>query len=193
MKTLILFAMLAAILLGSSSSERGTWIIDAGSTLSIQGSTNVNKFTCKFDYYYGGDTLQYLRNHRTGKLNFSSNRMTIPVRRFDCGAKQISNDFRKTLKSETHPELLIAFRSLENPFNQNDCFIDGVVDITLAGVTTTYTVRYLVKLDKNTILLNGTRSVNFSEFGLEAPTKLQGLIKVQDVLNVEFNLVIKEV
>ena len=192
MKRMILTAMLATILLGSSSSDSGTWIIVAGTKLAIQGSTNVNKFTCRFDYY-NNDTLQYLRNHRTGKLNFSNNRMTIPVRHFDCGSKQISSDFRKTLKSETFPELTIAFRSLENPFKQNDCFIDGVIDITLACVTTTYTVRYLVRLDKNTIFLNGTHPVNFSDFGLEAPTKLQGLIRVDEVLNVEFNLVLKEV
>jgi hypothetical protein len=192
MKKLTLIVMLATVLSGSTS-EKGTWVIDAGSRLSIQGSTNINKFTCKFDYYYGSDTLQYLRNHRTGKLTFSNNKMIIPVRSFDCGAKQISNDFCKTLKSEAYPQLTIAFRSLENPFNQNDCFIDGVVEITLAGVTTTYTMRYLVNLDKNTIMLKGTRPVNFSDFGLEAPTKLQGLIKVDEVLNVEFNLVLKEV
>jgi len=184
--------MLATMLLGSSSSDRGTWIIVAGTKIAILGSTNVNKFTCRFDYY-NNDTLQYLRNHRTGKLNFSNNRMTIPVRSFDCGAKQISKDFRKTLKSEIYPELTIAFRSLENPFRENDCFIDGVIDITLAGVTTTYTVGYLVRLDKNTIFLNGIHPVNFSDFGLEAPTKLQGLIKVDEVLNVEFNLVLKGV
>jgi hypothetical protein len=192
MKRTILIAMLATILLGSSTSDSGTWIFVAGTKLAILGSTNVNKFTCRFDYY-NNDTLQYLRNHRTGKLSFSNNRMAIPVRSFDCGAKQISNDFRKTLKSETFPELAIAFRSLENPFKQNDCFIDGVIDITLAGVTTTYTVRYVVRLEKNTILLNGTHPVNFSDFGLEAPTKLQGLIRVDEVLNVEFNLVLKEV
>ena len=185
--------MFATVLFGSSRSDQGRWVIDAGSRLAIQGSTNVNKFTCKFDYYYRSDTLQYLRNHRTGKLSFSDNKMVIPVRGFDCGPKQISNDFRKTLKSDTYPQLTIAFRSLENPFNQNDCFIDGVVDITLAGVTTRYTVRYLVNLDKDTIMLKGTRAVNFSDFGLEAPTKLQGLIKVDEVLNVEFNLVLKEV
>lgn len=193
MKKLILISMLATVFFGSTPSDKGTWVIDAGSRLAIQGSTNVNKFTCKFDYYYGSDTLQYVRNHRTGKLSFSNNKMVIPVRSFDCGAKQISNDFRKTLKSETYPQLTIAFRSLENPFVQNDCFIDGVVDINLAGVTTTYTVRYLVNLDKNAIMLKGTRPVNFSDFGLNAPTKLQGLIRVDDVLNVEFNLVIKEV
>ena len=192
MKRIILTAMLATILLGSSSSDSGTWIIVAGTKLAILGSTNVNKFTCRFDYY-NNDTLRYLRNHRTGKLNFSNNQMIIPVRSFDCGAKQISADFRKTLKSESYPELTIAFRSLENPFKHNDCFIDGVIDITLAGVTTTYTVGYLVRLDKNTIFLNGIHPVNFSDFGLEAPTKLQGLIKVDDVLNVEFNLVLKEV
>src|SRR5690606_18916028 len=123
-KEITLTARLFTVRAGSSPSQRGTWVADAGCSHPIQGSTNIRRVTCSFDYYYSSDTLQYLRNHQTGKLSFSNHRMTIPIRNFDCGAKQISNDFRKTLKSETYPKLHIGFKSLESPFNQNDCFID---------------------------------------------------------------------
>jgi hypothetical protein len=188
---MILILTVAAGLMGSSSSERGSWIIEMDSKLAIRGSTNINEFVCKIDYYCGSDTLQFVRNPKDQRLIFSSNRMTIPIKDFDCGARQISNDFFKTLKSDTYPELSIQFRTLDNPFNQK--ISAGVVDITLAGVTTTYTVCYRVRIDKNIVYLNGVHPVNFSDFKLEAPKKLQGLIKVKEVLNVEFNLVLKEV
>jgi hypothetical protein len=74
----------------------------------------------------------------------------------------------------------------------NNC-INGIVDITLAGITAEYTIRYHATRDKNIIMLKGTQPVNFSDFKLEAPEKLKGLIKVNESLKVEFNLVLKEI
>jgi hypothetical protein len=179
--------------LSSGFVDKDIWIIDHKSQLTIHGSTNVTNFTCRMDCYSGSDTLEFVRDYVACELQFSRNRMTIPVRSFDCGARQISNDFWKTLKSEKYPQLDINFRSLQNLDVKENSSINGVVDITLAGVTARYTIRYQVTQYKNTILLKGIHPVYFSDFNLEAPEKLQGLIKVNECLNVEFNLVLKEV
>jgi polyisoprenoid-binding protein YceI len=127
-------------------------------------------------------------------MRFTRSRMTVPVRSFDCGSKPISKDFWKTLKAETYPEMNIDFISLQNVYFKNNSHIDGVVDITLAGVTTRYTIKYFVIVKNNgTVLLQGTHAVNFSDFQLEAPKKLNGLIKVKEALKVDFNLLLKEV
>lgn len=184
---------MALALLSSGFSKKGIWIIDAESRLSIQGSSNVNNFICKIDYCTGTDTLQYEENNSTREMRFTRSRMTIPIRSFDCGSKPISKDFWKTLKAETYPELDIYFISLQNLYFKNNSNIKGIVDITLAGVTARYTIRYQVSIkDDGTVLLKGTHAVNFSDFRLKAPKKLKGLIKVKEVLNVEFNLVLKE-
>ena len=185
--------IVAIAFLGSTYADRGSWIIDAESQLTIHGSTNVNNFTCKIDCYTGGDTLQFIKNYTSREIQFSRNRMSIPIVSFDCGTKQISKDFRKALKSEIYPQLDINFRSLQNLVVINNSCINGIVDITLAGVTARYSIRYDITLNKNIILLKGTQSVNFSDFNLEAPEKLKGLIKVDESLNVEFNLVLKEI
>jgi len=184
MKRASVILIVAITFLSSGFSDKGIWIIDADSQLSIHGSTNVSTFTCKIDCYRGSDTLHFVTNYAACELQFSRNRMTIPIRNFDCGSRQISKDFWKTLKSETYPQLDINFRSLQNLTVKNNSWINGVVDISLAGVTSRYTIRYRVTLDKNTILLKGTHPVNFSDFNLQAPEKLQGLIKVDEVLNV---------
>jgi hypothetical protein len=191
-KSFFILIAAAACLVGSTS-DRGAWVIETESQLYIYGSTNVNSFTCKFESYKGGDTLQYTRRHSSSTLEFSSNQMTIPVHDFDCGVKQISKDFWKTLKSETYPNLHINFRSLQKISLKDKTWVDGVVDITLAGVTTRYTISYYVTVCNNSILLKGTHPVNFSDFNLLAPEKLKGLIKVNKCLEVEFNLVLKAV
>jgi len=194
MKASTWLLIIATSFLSSGFSDKGNWVIDPESKLAIYGSTNVNKFTCRMDCYVGTDTLKFVKNYAACELQFSRNLMTIPIRSFDCGSKQISKDFWKTLKSETYPKLDINFRSLNNLNIKDNGHIRGVVDITLAGVTARYTILYVITLkNKNTILLKGTHSVNFADFDLEAPEKLQGLIKVNEELNVEFNLVLKEV
>jgi len=193
MKRLVTLVIIAIAFLSNGFSDRGIWIIDSESLLAIHGSTNVNNFICKIESSSGTDTLRYVKNYAACEIQFSRNRMSIPIRSFDCGSRQISKDFHKTLKSETYPELDINFKSLQNLSVANNTFIYGVVDITLAGVTVRYTIRYWVAVKGNgTIFLTGTHPVNFSDFKLTAPEKLSGLIKVKEVLNVEFNLVFRE-
>lgn len=184
-----------ALALGATGFTRlGTWVIDAESQLAIQGSTNVNAFICKIESYAGTDTLRYLESNSAHELRFTSSRMTVPIRSFDCGAKPISKDFRKTLKAETHPNLEIRFVSLKTLDFKDKSTIKGVIDITLAGVTARYTICYQVSVKPNgKVLLRGIQAVSFSDFQLTAPEKLKGFIKVKEGLKVEFNLVLKEV
>jgi hypothetical protein len=177
----------------SSFSEEGKWIIDADSRLIIHGTTNVNTFRCSFNYAQNSDTLEFKKTGKTNELILSKNRMRIPVRKFDCGNRQITKDFWETLQADTHPMLNIKFRSLEN-IPRDKSSIKGLVDITLAGVTQRYTVWYnVIPSEGRTVLLKGNQSVNFSDFKLRRPQKLMGLIKVEECLEVEFNLQLREI
>jgi hypothetical protein len=60
MKRAITILIVAFAFLASSSSDKGYWVIDAKSQLTIYGSTNINSFACKIDCYMGSDTLQYI-------------------------------------------------------------------------------------------------------------------------------------
>ena len=194
MKAKNVLILITLALLSAGFAEKGIWIIDAGSRLTIQGSTNVNDFTCKIDYCTGTDTLQFVENNSSKELRFTRSRMTVPIRSFDCGSRPISKDFWKTLKADQYPEMNIDFISLKSLYFKNNRKIDGVVDITLAGVKTRYTISFHVTVrDNGVVLLKGRRAVNFADFQLSAPEKLNGLIKVKESLKVDFNLLLKEV
>ena len=184
---------LLAGLLCSAFSNEGTWVIDRQSRMTIHGSTNINTFSCQIGSYTGHDTLRYYQNIAGCEMQFSSSTMTIPIRHFDCGSRQISSDFWKTLKSETHPRLRIDFVSLQNIPVRSDGLVSGVVDISLAGVTTRYTILFDMRVKNNLVLLTGIHVANFSDFNLVPPEKLRGLIRVQQLLRVEFDLVLKPV
>jgi hypothetical protein len=193
MKTARQFVLLMIALLYSGFSNERTWVVDPESRLAIHGVTNVSTFTCKMAHYSGHDTLRYFNNYAASRLQFTTNRVNVPVSSFNCGSFQISKDFHKTLKSDLYPELSISFISLENTTGYHDHVTDGILDITLAGVTTRYTVRFVLTVENGAMLLSGTQLANFSDFRLKAPEKLKGLIRVQEGLTVEFHLVLKAV
>jgi hypothetical protein len=192
MKTInkIQILMIAIFCSGFATSD-GTWIIARESTLAIHGATNINKFTCSINSYSGHDTLQYDSNISSSELQFTTNGMTIPIQKFDCGTKQISRDFQSTLKSDLFPDLNIRFVSLERGTLKSEQFVNGKVKITLAGVTKQYTIRFKTIVEKHEVVLSGSHPVNFTDFKLTAPEKLNGLIRVKDGLRVEFHLVLK--
>ncbi len=184
--------MIALFLIASGLTDRGTWVIDGESQLVIRGATNISKFSCRMECYTGNDTLHYIKNNKSNTLQFTQNHMAIPIKSFDCGARPISRDFWNTLKSESYPQLDIRFRSITVPTIKNNQ-INGVVDITIAGVTSKYTIRYERIVKGNVIHLNGIHPVNFCDFNLDAPQRLSGLIQVEETLYVEFKLVLKEI
>lgn len=188
--TLMMFA--ALVLICSSFTEQRSWVIDPESRLSIHGSTNVNSFRCNLRQYHNNDTLEFIRNSESIETKFTRNRMRVPVKGFNCGNNQITRDFLATLKSESYPHLEIFFRSFRYHSIKDNSYIDGTVDITLAGATKRYTVRYFArKPNDDTILLTGTQAVNFGDFKLEPPQKMMGLIQVQECLEVNFDLTLK--
>jgi hypothetical protein len=191
MKTINKIQILIIVLFCSGFYNEGTLVVDANSSLVIRGATNISRFTCSVESYGGHDTLHYFNNYVSSELQFASNRMTIPIVNFDCGSRQISRDFRETLKSDQHPHLNIRFISLSGNSIINQKQINGRMDITLAGVTRRYTVAFITSITNGDVVLSGKQAVNFADFNLKAPEKFSGMIRVRNTLYVEFYLVLK--
>lgn len=182
----------AALVFGGFAPEK-IWIIHPESELAIYGVTNINKFICRTACYNGSDTLRFNAEAGACEIVFTRNQMSIPVKSFDCGARRISSDFWSTLQADRYPRLEIRLRSLQTNALRDNGVVRSLVDIILAGKTKRYSIVYKVGMEKgNIIRLRGSQTVQFSDFGLTPPQKLNGLIKVNEHLDVEFNLVIRE-
>jgi hypothetical protein len=182
---------LSLIFLSSKSVDQKRFIIGSGTRLTIHGQTNVNKFQCKMNGYTSFDTLDYTTDDDGCMLFFKHNQMLIPVVSFDCANKMINKDFYDVLKAGQHPHIAIQFVALERWTGDNK--IGGTAYITLAGVTKPFTIQYEVNSTARQLLLKGLQHISFSDFGLQAPEKMMGLIKVQDKLLVEFHLVLRPI
>ena len=194
-KKLILLALSLIILIAwrqqSATTEITKWIINENSSLQVNGSTNINKFSCEIKQYDHNDTLVVQKTNN--EINLSGS-IDLNIQSFDCHNSMMTNDLRKTLKEKEFPMLHIRFLSLnELPALTNNAKpITGFVDIELAGNNKRYKVNYKISVDDQKVIhLLGIRDVNFSDFNLVPPKRLGGMVKSKDKLSVVFNLKMK--
>ncbi|MDQ6902411.1 MAG: YceI family protein [Bacteroidota bacterium] len=167
------------------------WIINENSSLLVNGSTNVNKFSCAISHYDHTDTLQINQSNQNVILTGS---LDLNIENFDCHNPMMTHELRKTLKEKEFPMLHIKFLSLSDlpALCSSPKPITGLVEIQLAGTAKRYKVNYQISVDdKKFIHLVGSRDVNFSDFNLTPPKKLGGMVKSKDALSIVFSLKMK--
>jgi hypothetical protein len=194
-------AILIAILSVSGSPESAIkkstirWAVQRSSSLHIAGKTNVAGFGCTFQGYDQMDTITYQENDDPNQVVPLKGSLQIDINKFDCHNKYLTSDFRKILKANEHPKLLIRFIAFERipSFERGKDVLRGWVDIDLAGVCRRFEILYGLEKSGALVQLNSTRSFCFSDFNLTPPKKLGGMIKVKDDFQIQFKLMMTRV
>ena len=185
------------LLAGTPSREKISWIVQKTSTLSIEGCTNINRFSCSVNEYTEPDTITCLNTLSP------NNPQGIPLRGvlriyiddFDCHNRVMTAEFKRTLKYKQYPQLKVCFVNLEKmPFSgKSTGIIKGNVDVELAGVSRRFEIDYTsCRTDASQLQLIGTHTFRFTDFQMRPPRKMGGIIRVNDELNVQFILYLKQ-
>jgi hypothetical protein len=180
-------------LLFLSPPAKEKWVVAQSSSLSVNGSTNINKFICDIPACNQADTLTISRN---GKNITLSGTVALSIQSFDCHNSMMTKDLRKTLKEKEYPRLYIHFLSLSEipELSNKPQPITGLVNIEIAGATKQFEIYYQISLDDEKVIhLLGSKDINFTDFNLIPPRKLGGMIKTNDQLAVTFHLKIKTI
>jgi hypothetical protein len=162
------------------------------STITIVGKTNVNKYECAIAHYTGTDTL-LLQAERGKGAQFSKGRVKLQAAGFDCGMRAMTKDFIKTLKADQYPDIVIEFISFERAihFDKESEKFKGKINISLANTVVESDIQCGIEKDnKGWFHLVGSRNFKFSDFKLEPPSHMLGMVKVNENLNVNFHLVL---
>jgi hypothetical protein len=179
------------LLLTGFNARPDKWIVSQHSSLRVNGSTNVNQFSCVIPAYDQADTLSVSKKDNTVSLTGS---IGLQVNSFDCHNSGMTRQLQKTLKQKQFPVLHIRFLSLSKipELSIRPEQITGQVAIEIAGVSKHFEVNYQISRDTQQVIhLLGSRAINFSDFNLVAPQKLGGMIKTKDALSVDFQLDMK--
>lgn len=190
---LLLFFLWPIFSFKNAAAGPDKWILTKQCTLKVNGSTNVNKFGCVIPEYTQQDTLLVYRTNKNEPIKITGS-MALDVQKFDCKNAMMTSDLRKTLKAKVYPKIIIRFLNLSHyPVSAlKDNLISGAVTIEISGIVKRFEIDYSYTITGDKMFrLIGTKRVNFSDFNIEPPKKLGGMIKTNNELNVEFMLNIK--
>jgi polyisoprenoid-binding protein YceI len=201
---IVLFFILAAafsLVADQVYSQQLSYYPSEQSKLWIEGRSNVNEFECEANKYSGEATLYDEEEDNSEFVQNVQERLSlqvdIRVDGFECGKNRMNRDLRNALKSDNFPEITFLFDSaelLEMPKNPNDPFlVDVKGSLTVAGETRDIhfeTRAYYLDVDK--VRAIGNTTIRMSDFNVEPPTALLGLIQADDELTVKFDLIATE-
>jgi hypothetical protein len=191
------FAILLLFLLSGFNppENKAVWVVLQGSSLTVNGTTNINSFQCDIINYSLPDTLTLVKSVPKGQLLPMNGKLNLEIEAFDCHNRMMTADLRKTLKAKLYPLLIVKFISINSfPDFKNPTKISGLVDISLSGVNKRFEINYIFTGDeKQEVHLKGNQKIHFSDFNLAPPSKLGGVIKANDELLVEFRLHLKPI
>lgn len=178
------------------SKEKISWIVQKSSSLRINGRTNISHFSCAVAQYGEPDTITFQNTESRGiSASIPLNGVLhVNIGDFDCRNHAMTGEFKKILLYKQYPQLKIIFLSLERMpvFGTQPESLKGQVFIELAGVSKQFEMDYTSnREDPDTVELTGSRQLCFSDFGLQPPKKMNGLVRVNETLEVRFMLCLR--
>lgn len=156
------------------------------SELWIAGSSNVNDFNCNVEEY---DSHVSPPAEEEDQMEVE---VDIVVDSFECGKKRMNRDLYETLQGGKHPTINFIYQSTEEmTYNDHEELYHLTIrgNLTVAGHSKEIQLQMQVQLfDDGTIEVRGSTDLNMTDYNIEPPTALFGLVKVDNTLTVHFKL-----
>lgn len=190
-KVILFVAVLMAMAFTNRDSaiKNTSVVISTESSLMVRGTTNVSNFVCGFNINKFKNPIPVIYYLQGDKITFNKTALILDNNCFDCGGKGINSDFQKILKSDKYPQIFLFLKEINHIENSSDVYAS--IDIQMAGLTKNFKVPVKIKKN-NSLLITGDLALKLSDFNLETPKKLFGLISVNDKIEIFFQLAIKE-
>lgn len=169
------------------------YTIEKESHLSIRGTTNVNSFECFSTQTFNEQSVRLSVDGMTNRVEFRDARLRIRVDALDCDNSKMNADLCDALDAEGFPfieiqlyEAILSSSSIGN--GGSDIVVKA--SLTIAGSTRkVYIKTKAVQIAENKFRFQAIHWIKMTDFGVDPPTALLGLIKVRDDIAIHFDLV----
>ncbi|MFM8448532.1 MAG: hypothetical protein ACKOAY_00365 [Haliscomenobacter sp.] len=170
-------------------------LITEQSTLALNGSSNVNKFSCACTQKFTPIELHATMSSNRTLATFDRSVLKIATTKLDCGQKMMNRDMYETLKADHYPYILIELKKVHFPLGitLDDCAewveLDAETVITIAGTARKVPLKVKARnLASGRFQFKSAQSVNMTDFGITPPTAMMGAVKVKDAISINFDL-----
>jgi len=196
MKKLFILIQLLVLIFNTVSAQDSIGVdIQKNSTITINGTTNL----LSFKLIQRGDKL-LKRNflitatQSQNKILLSQNEHTIIVKDFNSDNKMALRDFLKLVKADIYPTFNVKLNYFEVDPEDNSKEITKAlvsVDLTITGKTRQYYIAVKSNHEGDVYNLRGNKKINIRDFGLVPPIEMFGLIRVNEWINIDFDIICK--
>ncbi|PWN05075.1 YceI family protein [Rhodohalobacter mucosus] len=199
LQSVLFFAVLffAAGTINGSLIAQIEYVPQDSSRLWIAGQSNVNQFECE-SREHRGEAIIFQTTTITGDTvtvdeDATKIMLEIDVEGIECGRNRMNRDLRNALKADDYPNITFVFNEIvsisENGHsNSVELEVNGL--LTIAGVTREVNVHLTgYTLDDNRVRAEGSKEILMTDFGVEPPTAMLGLVKADNELTVHFDLI----
>lgn len=164
----------------------------------IEGQTNVHGFTCLATNIEGFVQLPEARSDRANPYPVVPEveaLLHVLIRSFECGKRRMNRDLYEALKADRHPYIRVTVKAVtvrDTPSVSED---PGTYRLEVSGSLaisdSTRKVRFELRgrrIRSGLVRGAGTLELEMSDFGIEPPSAVLGLIQVKNEITVRFDI-----
>lgn len=161
---------------------RRVFELDAGNgSVWLEGSFTLGSFSCTATAVVATIDVDVTNGDRPVAASLS-----LPTRGLDCGNRAMERDLHRAVRADTYPEIRYAFDTADVSVVGDFVTIGG--RLTLAGVTRELVVSGRYTRGSGALAARGSATFRMTEFDVQPPTALMGLIRARDRIIVRFDL-----
>ena len=157
----------------------------------IEGETNINSF----NFLFNNSKINIIpvkdkTKNFTDKIDIVE--FFIPVRSFRGSNYLMETDFQELLNAQNYPMVKVGIeRKKLNELVSEDGNSKLSFYLTIAGITKLIDGNYLINLcGENEIMLQGSTQVKLTDFSINPPKKMLGVLQVKDLIFIKFDIII---
>lgn len=177
------------------------YVTKEGSRIWIEGTSTLNNFRCQarlvkgFAYLHSTINLeQKLKENSKSDNDRDEVTLTILSHDLDCGMDAMNEDMYRAMKTGEFP--VIKYRLINAYITEDEDSTGWSVlatsgDLTIAGVTKKVDIIVkVIRLKNGDFRLVGDKLLKMSDFDIDPPSHLWGLIKAHNNFSVLFDLIV---
>ncbi len=195
--TLILSIVICAMVMPSRGQltrpDPTRFDLEKGTSIWIEGTSTISRFKCGSAHVQGYGFLYDEQDQSTGPVTEAE--IIAPVKLFNCNLAAMTADFWDALKADQFP--VIEYWIEDVSVDPVSTTMRGAYTVrssgrmTIAGVKKSIDMEFVGRqIGPEQFKLEGKKEMFMSDFDIEPPTALFGLVRAQNKIAVHFNLTI---
>ncbi len=181
--------------------------IASGSEMSVSGSSTVHDWVCEEIQVSGNirvegftpgtsPTLDDLKQFLAATPGAAEAEVTVPVKEIHCDKDGMDPKTHKALKANKHPNITYRLTKLKvaapSSTGGDSFLINTTGELTVAGQTRTVDMEVSVeRAGESGLAVSGKKALKMTDFGMEKPTAMWGMIKAHDEVTVRFKVEVR--